>query len=88
VPDRPDTREFSPYTHGGEEFLVLKGIFEDEHGEFPAGGYVRNPPTSRHTPSSPIGCILFVKLWQFDSAGLAPAASHEVARAMPLGSPL
>jgi anti-sigma factor ChrR (cupin superfamily) len=60
---------FSPHTHGGgEEFLVLEGVFQDEHGEFPAGSYVRNPPTSRHTPSSPIGCILFVKLWQFDSA--------------------
>lgn len=58
---------FSPHTHGGgEEFLVLEGVFEDEHGEFPAGSYVRNPPTSRHTPGSTPGCILFVKLWQFD----------------------
>jgi hypothetical protein len=60
---------FSPHTHGGgEEFLVLEGIFEDEHGAFPAGSYVRNPPTSRHTPSSATGCTLFVKLWQFDPA--------------------
>lgn len=60
---------FSPHTHGGgEEFLVLEGIFQDEHGEFPAGSYVRNPPTTRHTPSSAIGCVLFVKLWQFDPA--------------------
>ena len=60
---------FSPHTHGGgEEFLVLEGVFQDEHGEFPAGSYVRNPPTSRHTPSSALGCILFVKLWQFDPA--------------------
>jgi ChrR Cupin-like domain len=58
---------FSPHTHGGgEEFLVLEGVFQDEHGDFPAGSYVRNPPTSRHTPSSATGCILFVKLWQFD----------------------
>jgi hypothetical protein len=58
---------FSPHTHGGgEEFFVLDGAFEDEHGEFPAGSYVRNPPTSRHTPGSAPGCILFVKLWQFD----------------------
>ena len=58
---------FSPHTHGGgEEFFVLEGVFEDEHGEFPAGSYVRNPPTSRHTPGSVPGCILFVKLWQFD----------------------
>jgi hypothetical protein len=60
---------FSPHTHGGgEEFLVLDGVFEDEHGTFPAGSYIRNPPTSRHTPSSATGCVLFVKLWQFDPA--------------------
>jgi anti-sigma factor ChrR (cupin superfamily) len=64
----PDT-QFSPHTHGGgEEFLVLEGVFQDEHGDFPAGSYVRNPPTSRHTPGSAQGCILFVKLWQFDPA--------------------
>src|SRR5689334_6703944 len=58
---------FSPHTHGGgEEFLVLDGVFQDEHGDYPAGSYVRNPPTSRHTPGSAPGCVLFVKLWQFD----------------------
>ncbi len=62
----PDSH-FSPHTHGGgEEFLVLEGVFQDEHGEFPAGSYVRNPPTSRHTPGSVPGCTLCVKLWQFD----------------------
>jgi anti-sigma factor ChrR (cupin superfamily) len=61
--------QFSPHTHGGgEEFLVLDGVFQDEDGDFPAGKYVRNPPTSRHTPSSAPGCTLFVKLWQFDLA--------------------
>lgn len=60
---------FSSHTHGGgEEFLVLEGLFQDEHGDFPAGSYVRNPPTSRHTPRSATGCVLFVKLWQFDPA--------------------
>src|SRR5271154_4208130 len=58
---------FSPHTHdGGEEFLVLDGVFQDEHGDFPAGCYIRNPPTSRHTPGSELGCTIFVKLWQFD----------------------
>ena len=58
---------FSAHTHGGgEEFLVLAGVFQDEHGDYPAGTYVRNPPTSRHTPGSELGCTLFVKLWQFD----------------------
>lgn len=60
---------FSPHTHGGgEEFLVLDGVFEDEHGAFPAGSYIRNPPGSRHTPGSAPGCTIFVKLWQFDPA--------------------
>jgi ChrR Cupin-like domain len=58
---------FSRHTHGGgEEFLVLDGIFQDEHGDFPAGSYIRNPPTSSHTPGSAPGCTIFVKLWQFD----------------------
>ena len=58
---------FSAHTHsGGEEFFVLEGTFQDEHGNFPAGSYVRNPPTSSHTPGSEEGCTIFVKLWQFD----------------------
>jgi hypothetical protein len=60
---------FAPHTHGGgEEFLVLEGVFQDEHGDYPAGSYVRNPPTTRHTPGSEPGCVIFVKLWQFDPA--------------------
>ncbi|WP_171231358.1 cupin domain-containing protein [Ruegeria sp. HKCCA4812] len=58
---------FSAHTHtGGEEFIVLDGVFQDEHGDYPAGTYVRNPPTSQHTPGSEPGCTIFVKLWQFD----------------------
>jgi len=88
---------FSPHTHGGgEEFLVLEGVFQDEHGDYPAGSYVRNPPTSRHTPGSAPGCTLFVKLWQFDPAdrtevrldtgrmGYAPAPGRPGVAAMPL----
>ena len=58
---------FSAHTHtGGEEFLVLDGVFQDEHGDFPAGTYVRNPPTTSHTPSAAEGATILVKLWQFD----------------------
>jgi hypothetical protein len=58
---------FSAHTHGGgEEFLVLEGVFQDEHGDFPVGSYVRNPPDSSHTPGSQPGCVIFVKLRQFD----------------------
>ncbi len=61
--------QFSPHTHGGgEEFLVLDGVFQDEHGDFPVGSYIRNPPTTSHTPGSEPGCTILVKLWQFDPA--------------------
>ena len=60
--------QFSAHTHaGGEEFIVLEGVFQDEHGDYPAGTYVRNPPTTAHTPGAENGCTIFVKLWQFDA---------------------
>lgn len=60
---------FTPHEHPlGEEFLVLSGVFSDEHGDYPAGTYVRNPPGSSHTAYSQQGCELFVKVRQFDAA--------------------
>lgn len=60
---------FTPHEHPlGEEFLVLSGIFSDEHGDYPAGSYVRNPPGSSHTAYSQQGCELFAKVRQFDVA--------------------
>ncbi len=60
---------FSAHTHdGGEEFLVLDGVFSDEHGDFPAGSYIRNLPTSSHSPRSDQGVTILVKLHQFDPA--------------------
>src|SRR6185369_1198965 len=56
---------FEPHVHAlGEEFLVLEGIFSDEHGDYPAGAYVRNPPGSQHSPRTEPGCIILVKLRQ------------------------
>jgi anti-sigma factor ChrR (cupin superfamily) len=56
---------FPAHPHAlGEEFLVLSGVFSDEHGDYPAGTYVRNPPGSRHAPRTEPGCIIFVKLRQ------------------------
>jgi anti-sigma factor ChrR (cupin superfamily) len=58
---------FSPHDHGGgEEFFVLEGVFSDESGDFGPGMYVRNPPGSRHRPSSASGCTIFVKLRQME----------------------
>lgn len=88
---------FSEHTHsGGEEFIVLDGVFQDEHGDFPEGSYTRNPPTTSHTPGSDKGCTIFVKLWQFDAddrtpvkidmnkMGSVPAAGREGVSVMPL----
>ena len=37
---------FSPHVHtGGEEFVVLEGIFQDEHGDF-SSGFLYSQPTS------------------------------------------
>lgn len=58
---------FSAHVHGGgEEFLVLDGVFSDESGDYPVGTYVRNPIGSRHAPFSVGGCTIFVKLHQFE----------------------
>lgn len=57
---------YSSHRHdGGEEILVLDGVFSDEHGDYPAGTYLRNPPGTSHQPFSKDGCTLLVKLWQF-----------------------
>jgi anti-sigma factor ChrR (cupin superfamily) len=60
----PDSA-FPAHDHAlGEEFLVLSGIFSDEHGDYPPGTYVRNPPHSRHSPRTAPGCTILVKLRQ------------------------
>ena len=57
---------FHTHSHPmGEEILVLEGVFSDEQGDYPAGTYLRNPPGYTHTPYSSTGCVLFVKLNQF-----------------------
>jgi anti-sigma factor ChrR (cupin superfamily) len=61
---RPGSR-FPTHTHGGgEEYLVLDGVFSDGHGDGVVGTYVRNPPGSQHAPFSADGCTIFVKLCQ------------------------
>lgn len=54
---------FTAHTHElGEEIIVLEGEFADEHGVYPAGTYIKNPPGSSHAPYTRPGCVLFVKL--------------------------
>ncbi len=57
---------FPAHSHPqGEEIYVLEGVFSDENGDYPAGSYLRNPPDSKHKPFTRQGCVLFVKLDQF-----------------------
>ncbi len=57
----PGTR-FNAHQHwGGEEILVLEGTFQDEHGAYPAGTWLRSPHLSQHTPFSDEGCLIYVK---------------------------
>jgi len=63
---------FNTHPHPkGEEILVLEGVFSDETGDYPAGTYLRNPPGSSHAPFSEQGCVIFVKLDQFDESDQA-----------------
>jgi len=57
---------FPAHSHpDGEEIYVIDGVFSDEHGDYPAGTYLRNPHGSSHSPFTQEGCTLFVKLEQF-----------------------
>ncbi|ARN73012.1 cupin domain-containing protein [Oceanicoccus sagamiensis] len=59
---------FSAHDHPlGEEILVLEGTFSDETGDYKAGTYFRNPEGFRHAPFSEEGCVILVKLHQFQT---------------------
>ena len=63
---------FPEHAHtGGEEILVLDGTFQDEHADYPAGSYFRNPPGTAHSPAAAEGCTIFVRLWQFRAGDTA-----------------
>lgn len=65
---------FDTHVHGGgEEIFVLEGEFADEHGQYPAGSYLRNPIGSAHAPKiGAKGCTIFVKLHQFSPQDTQP----------------
>jgi len=53
---------FNPHRHfGGEEIFVVEGVFEDEHGRYPQGCWIRSPHLSQHQPFSREGCVILVK---------------------------
>ncbi len=58
---QPATK-FNQHSHpGGEEILVIDGVFEDDHGRYPKGTWIRNSPGSVHTTFSTSGCTILVK---------------------------
>lgn len=69
--------QFNPHTHpGGEEILVLQGMFRDEHGEYPAGSWLRSPRWSRHTPfTGSEGALIYVKVGHLGATFLTPTTS-------------
>lgn len=67
----PDTY-FNAHRHyGGEEILVVDGVFEDEHGRYPTGSWIRGPHLSQHQPFSREGCIILVKTGHLVTAAAA-----------------
>lgn len=69
----PHTR-FQTHAHpGGEEILVLDGVFRDGGGEYPAGSWLRSPRWSRHTPfTGPEGALIYVKVGHLGADLLLP----------------
>ena len=58
----PKDERFIPHKHwGGEEIFVLKGIFMDEHGQYPKGHWLRSPHLSEHFPYVEEETIIWVK---------------------------
>ena len=59
---QPDTY-FPQHTHpGGEEIFVIEGTFEDDHGIYPQGTWIRSPHMSIHKPYSKEGCLIYVRV--------------------------
>ena len=79
----PNTH-FSAHVHaGGEEILVLDGLFRDELGEYPAGTWLRSPRWSRHTPlTGDEGALIYVKVGHLGADLLTPPSisPHEITR--------
>jgi anti-sigma factor ChrR (cupin superfamily) len=58
----PKGERFIPHSHfGGEEIFVLSGQFQDEHGVYPEGCWIRSPHMSKHFPFVLEETIIWVK---------------------------
>lgn len=46
---------------GRETIYVLDGVQEDDTGVHPAGTWLANPPGTRHSIRSPLGCLVLIQ---------------------------
>jgi len=59
----PKNEVFQPHSHfGGEEIVVIKGKFIDEHGEYKEGTWLRSPHMSEHFPYVNEETLILVKV--------------------------
>ena len=59
----PQNEVFQAHHHmGGEEIVVISGRFIDEHGEYPAGTWLRSPHMSQHFPWVEEETLIYVKV--------------------------
>ncbi len=68
----PAGERFQPHRHyGGEEIVVLSGSFKDEHGEYPAGTWIRSPHLSQHYPYVDEETVIWVKTGHLPLTGVS-----------------
>ena len=59
----PKGERFLQHRHwGGEEILVVEGMFSDEHGNYPEHTWLRSPHLSKHAPFTDEDCLILVKI--------------------------
>ncbi|MEM7366459.1 MAG: cupin domain-containing protein [Pseudomonadota bacterium] len=57
---------FQSHDHpGGEEIIVLSGVFSDHQGDHGKETHLLNPEGYSHAPFTEMGCLLFVRLRQY-----------------------
>jgi len=65
----PENEIFQRHAHwGGEEVVVLKGKFIDEHGQYPEGSWIRSPHLSEHFPRVEKETLILVKVGHLPQA--------------------
>ncbi len=58
----PAGERFQRHAHfDGEEIYVISGEFQDEHGRYPAGSWIRSPHLSEHFPFVEEDTLIWVK---------------------------